>query len=262
MTEAAFFEALDRPGHYLGTEHTFGPWDRRFMHAGPPTALVAHVAAGAPGLPTQARLGRITAELLGPVPVGPVEVRRETVRPGERIALVSAELSAGGRTVMLARLWFLRTATGVPVPATGVEPAPTDPGRPAPEGTVPFTGGYMDAMEWRWVSGGFAKPGGSTVWAGPRLPLVAGSPITPTEALLTLADSANGISAVADPRELLFVNTELSVHLHREPGGDRFWLRAQTQLNSNGSGLASGVIGDAGGDLGRTEQLLFVEPRG
>lgn len=259
---AAFFEPLDRPGRFLGTEHTFGPWDPRHMHAGPPSALLAHVAAGSPGLPGAARLGRITVEVLGPVPVGPVEVTCQTIRPGDRVALVSAEMTAAGRSVMLARLWFVRTAAGVPVPPTPVEPAPASPGAVAAAGTIPFTGGYMEAMQWRWVSGGFARPGGSTVWAGPRLPLVAGSPLTPTEALLTLADSANGVSAVADPRELLFVNTELTVHLRRAPVGELFWLRAESQLDPNGSGLASGVVGDASGDFGRTEQLLFVEPRG
>ncbi len=252
----AFFEPLGG-GRYAGSPHTAGPWSHEFMHAGPPTALLAHgsaqlVDAG------RLRLGRICVEILSPVPVGEVQVEAAIVRPGSSVALVESRLSAAGRDIMLARCWYLRCDDAVDVPSTPVAAAPP-PGHPSdrPSG---WLGGYLDAVEWRWVSGGFEEPGPGSVWARPRVALVAGHEASAEERLLMVADSASGVSAVASPRDLIFVNTDLTVHLLRRPQGEWLWLRAQTWLDANGSGVARGTLGDAQGELGATGQLLFVRP--
>ena len=91
--------------------------------------------------------------------------------------------------------------------------------------------------------------------------LVAGEPITPLESLLAVADSGNGISAVADPREVLYVNTDLTVHLWREPASVRVSLSATTEIGPTGSGVAHARLGDADGEVGRSAQMLFVDTR-
>ncbi len=254
----AFFEpvAADR---YLATGHTRGPWSSDLMHAGPPTALLAHACGVRADLP-HARLGRICVEILAPVPVGEVCVRTRVVRPGTRVALVEAELLVGDRPAMLARCWFLRDDGGLAVPPTPVIAPPRDRGA-ALEVPPGWGRGYLDAIDWRWVVGGFEQPGPATVWARPMVDLVAGLPTAPVERLLIVADSASGISAVASPNDWLFVNTDLTVHLLRPPAGEWLWMEAQTSLDPNGSGVAASTIGDAGGGVARTGQLLFVQPR-
>jgi hypothetical protein len=256
---ASFFEPSGM-GTYLATAHTRGPWSAEFMHAGPPTALLARACAAAlanPGL----RLGRIAVDILSPVPVGPVAVSARIVRPGTQVALIEAMLSAGDRPLMLARCWFLRRHEAVAVPPTSATEAPSAAGT-ALEAPSGWGRGYLDAIEWRWVSGGFEQRGSACVWARPLVDLVADEATTAVERLLMLADSASGISAVANPQELLFVNLDLTVHLRRDPTEGWLWMSAETRLDANGSGVASGMIGDAAGDVARTEQVLFVQPIG
>lgn len=79
--------------------------------------------------------------------------------------------------------------------------------------------------------------------------------------MLLVADSGSGLSAVASPRELLFVNTELTVHLTRMPVGDRVWMRSESFLGATGTGLASTILGDDQGGVGTAQQSLFLSPR-
>ena len=159
---------------------------------------------------------------------------------------------------MLARSWFIRSDETIEVPLTPMTDAP--PAGTLTERPAGWLGGYLDAVEWRWVDGGFEEPGPGCVWARPRVELVAGSQASAEERLLMIADSASGVSAVASPRDLVFVNTDLTVHLLRRPRGEWLWLRARTELDGNGSGVARGELGDAHGRVGATGQLLFVRP--
>ena len=52
-----------------------------------------------------------------------------------------------------------------------------------------------------------------------RHPLVAGEPTSPLARVLVAADPGNGVSAALDYRRFVFINTELTVHLLREPAG-------------------------------------------
>lgn len=243
---------------FAATGHTAGPWSADLMHAGPPTALVAHVAASVLPVPSL-RLGRLCVEILSPLAVGEVSVGARVLRPGSRVCLVESELAVGGRTAMTARCWYIRRGSAAGLPSTRPTPPP-DSGEPR-EIPAGWGRGYLDALEWRWVSGGFESAGDACVWARSRTDLVAGESISPVERVLVLADSASGISSLANPAELLFVNTDLTVHVLREPTGPWLWMRASTRLDDNGSGITSGTIGDQTGDLARTGQLLFVEPQ-
>ena len=120
--------------------------------------------------------------------------------------------------------------------------------------------GYLDAIEWTWVTGAFDTPGPATVWTRSRIPLVHGEALTGLQRVLLVADSGNGVSAIADPSELFFVNTELTVHLHRAVRGDAVWMQAQTVIDAHGIGLVNSVLGDTGGGVGTAAQSLFVAP--
>jgi hypothetical protein len=263
MTEAspaAFYVPLG-DGRFRATAHTVGPWDPGQQHAGPPSALLARAVERC-GDGAGTLVHRVALDVLGPVPVDEVTVTARVVRPGRRVQLVEAELTAGGRTAMRAAAWRVdATPTGA-APVTHADllpgPGPLPEARDFPAGWVR---GYLDAVEWRPVSGGFTEPGPTTVWARPRLPLVDGEDHTPLTRLLTVADSGNGASAVLDPREWLFVNTDLTVHLHREPAGEWVGLDAATSLDGYGAGTAATVLHDTAGPVGRAAQALVVTPR-
>jgi Thioesterase-like superfamily len=251
----AFYEADGE--RLVPTELTRGPWDPGAQHAGPPSALVARAIERCeprPGL----RVGRITLEILRPVPLAPLSVAARVVRPGRSVELLEASLSGPDGELVRARAWRVHAGeqhldeAGEPPPA----PAEGEPREFFPTGEET---GYHTAMEYRFVAGGFLEPGPATVWMRPRVPLVAGEAITPLQRVFVAADSGNGVSAALDWRRFIFINTDLTVHLLREPAGEWVCLDAVTHVD--GLGLTDTALFDERGRIGRAVQTLLVRPR-
>ena len=249
-------------GAFAAATSTRGPWDPRMMHGGAPSALLAHAIeqrqpAG------EFVVSRLTIEFLGGVPLGDVSVQTSLAKPGKRFQIVDATLHAGERLACLARAVRLRRAD-VPDAATSPEIAPLPPpddGAPLPR----FAGlegelFHPDATEIRLV-GGRIGSGHTLTWIRLRGPLLPGVPPSPLARAAAAADFANGLSWILPFDEWLFVNTELTVHLHREPAGEWIGLDARTLTGATGIGVSSGVLHDAGGPFGVCAQSLFVERR-
>jgi hypothetical protein len=245
---------------YVATELTRGPWDPGAQHAGPPSALLGRAVEAEGTL-----IGRMTIEVLRPVPLAPLAVTSGVIRPGRNVELLEAALyeAGGGDRPPIARAtaWRLRTDDGV----AALDSGPPPPG-PEAGGERPFfpTGqdvGYHTAMDYRFVDGGFIEPGPARVWLRMRQPLVAGEPVSPLARVLVAADSGNGVSAALDYRRHLFINTELSVHLVREPAGEWVLLDAITYVGPHGVGLSESVLYDETGRLGSAAQTLLVRRR-
>ena len=98
------------------------------------------------------------------------------------------------------------------------------------------------------------------MWLRLRHPLLPGEAPSPLTRVLIAADSGNGVSAVLDWRRFVFVNPDLTVHLHREPAGEWVCLAARTTLDAAG-GLAESTIHDRHGPVARGLQTLFVAQR-
>jgi hypothetical protein len=253
------------------TVHTTGPWDPRFQHGGPPSALLAREVERC-GPRDDMLIARMTVDILGPIPVDELELRSRVLRPGRSVELVEAALSAGGREVARAQAWrVLRTtqASTPPQPPASVQtalapPLPTDSptaseGRPpAAEGWVD---GYLSAIEWRFTAGVFGQPGPATAWTRLRHPLVPGEPPSPLQRVLAVADSGSGISGELDLRAWHFINPELTVHLHREAVGEWICLDAQTTISPGGVGMSTSVLSDLDGPVGVGAQSLLVARR-
>jgi hypothetical protein len=150
-----------------------------------------------------------------------------------------------------------------------LDPAPADepPGHGPADGTPRDffpTGvdvGYHTAMEYRFVTGAFLEIGPALVWMRMRHPLVEGEEPTPLQRVLVAADSGNGVSAALDYRRFLFINTDLTVHLHRELATEWVCLDAATRLDSAGVGMSDALLWDEGGRIGRAAQTLLVRER-
>lgn len=267
MADAFYEPDGDR---YVATELTRGPWDPGAQHAGPPAALlgreIERLGGGHIGGPEgpPAQVGRITYEVLRPVPIGPVGVEAEIVRPGRRVELVEGILSdSEGEPLMRARGWRLRTdqVEFDPPTADHVQPPGPDRGEPGEFFHTGYDVGYHTAMEYRFIEGAFMEPGPATVWMRMGVPLLPGEEPTPLQRVLAAADSGNGVSAALDWRRYLFINVDLSVHLHRMPAGEWVCLQAGTQPEPNGVGLADTALYDTEGPIGRALQTLLVSER-
>ena len=246
-------------GRYRATEDTAGPWDPRHQHGGPPAALLTGIAESLPGGSPDSLIVRASLDILGPIPVGEVEVDARIARPGSRVSLVEATMTDGARPCARLTAWRMRRRE-VAVPAHEAPPAPTHAGK---EVDFPFGwgGGFLDAVRWRLVEGGLTSPGPCTVWTELVASVVAGEEPSGTQRVIAVADAGSGVSALADPRELVFINTELTVHFHRVPTGTRMWMSAQQVLGAQGVGLVRTTLGDEVGAVGAGAQALLLEPR-
>lgn len=256
-----FFERIDT-GRFLATAYTRGPWDERSQHAGPPAALLGRAVEERAGARGDMRIARITYEILRPVPIGELEITTSVLRAGRGTELVEASLApAGAAPVMLARALRIRVEREtVPAVAPGPElPAPGEVGETPFE--LPWETGYHTAMETRFATGAFAEPGPGTCWMRMRVPLIVGEETRPLDRVLVAADSGNGISAVLDFGRYVFVNGDLTVHLHRHPVGEWTCVEARTSVDAAGIGLADARLHDEKGPIGRGAQSLFVAPR-
>ena len=255
---------------FVATEATRGPWDAGAQHAGPPAALIAREienlgggrTAGGQGSPAQ--VARMTYEILRSVPIAPVRVKAEVIRPGRRVELVAATLSdESGEPLIRAQGWRLRTEQVEFEQPPGFPDPPPGPDHAEP-GEFFETGqdvGYHTAMDYRFVAGAFTDPGPATVWMRLKVPLLAGEETTPLQRVLVAADAGNGVGAALDWRRYLFINVDLSVHLHRMPEGEWICLDTVTLPEANGIGLADTRLFDERGSIGRAVQSLLVADR-
>lgn len=254
----AFYEDLG-DGRFASTVHTTGPWDERFQHAGPPSALLGRAVEGCS--PREDMLvARVTVEILGAIPVAALRVTARVLRPGRSVELVEAVLSHEGRDVARAAAWRIKRNESASVPSRS--PAAPPLPEPTPDRSIPGWGsGYLQAMEWRWVAGHLIDPGPAIGWARMREALVDEEQPSPLSRVLALADSGNGASSELDIRAWQFINPELTVHLHREAVGEWICLDASTTISPGGVGLATSLLSDAQGPLGVGAQSLLVTPR-
>ena len=240
MPDALF----ERDGtRFVPTELCRGPWSPDAQHGGPPAALMARAAEGFEG-GEEMQVARLTVELLRPVPLVPLTVAARWARPGRKVQIVEASLRAGDSEVARALgLRLRRVPLALPPGAERVRPA--------------F---HADAVEHRFVAGGFDRPGPATDWIRLRVPVVAGEATTPLARVAAAADFGNGVSWVLSRLEgWQFINPDLTIYLHRMPGGEWVCLEAVTWVEPHGVGVAESRLWDERGPIGRAIQSLLLD---
>lgn len=281
MVAKAYYLPLDELRHdgndlrqrVLATESTVSTWGP-MQHGAPPSALLAR-GLDRVGASDAMRTTRVVVELLGAVPVGELELRARVVRPGRRVELTEAELVVttgddAGRVVARGSGWRMETVDTREIEYTALVPLGEEPeGHGETLATVPsgddnpwqhLADGYLGSLEWSLVeTAAPGKPG--RVWVRPTLALVEGEEPSPVERLFCVADIANGIGSILDPAQWTFLNTDLSVHLHRLPSDDWLGISAQTSYGPDGVGTCGATLFDRRGAIGRSAQTVQLRRR-
>jgi hypothetical protein len=75
------------------------------------------------------------------------------------------------------------------------------------------------------------------------------------------ADSGIGVSLTLDWSRYLFINVDLTLHLHRMPAGEWVNLDAETIAEASGVRMADTQLLDESGQIGRAVQTLLMAKR-
>jgi hypothetical protein len=276
---------------YVPTAYARGPWDPNALHGGAAAALINQELERLHPTP-ELRTGRLSFQFLRPVPSQPLTLATEVTRPGRRVQELSAELHAGDLLVCRAKALRVQPVpSGLPVrdpdlahnhdPAHNPRPAhnpdPAHNPRPAhnPDHHMPgpdagkevrfalddaAAPSFATAMQMRWLTEPFSLGPGS-VWMRLSMPLLPGCKASPLSLLVAVADFSNGVSSELRFDRYLFINADLTLHLHRPPDGEWAGIAATTLLSGDGPGLAQSVVYDASGPVGRAYQTLVIQQR-
>jgi hypothetical protein len=256
VTKRSVFEISD--GQIVATGLARGPWDANAQHGGAPAALLARAFERAVSPGDGLVFARLTYELLRPVPLGPLEVHCELVRPGKRVQLLDGSITTpDGVEVVRARAVRVRAAD---VDAGSVEPPPPGPagGRPNDFRRNELERFPTDAMEIVFVKGSFYELGPATAWFRLRAPLVTDEAPSGLQRLAAAAEFPNGIATEVPWGEYVFINPDLTIYVFREPVGEWICLDARMIVADGGVGFSEAILFDQRGRVGRSLQSLYV----
>lgn len=244
------------------TEHTRGPWDEHACHAGPPTGLLARALEK---LLPQQRLTRLTVNLQRPVPFAGFRIEATVTRQGRTVSLSEARLIDVQDKVVI-------TATGMHLTPVAEQILPShqeqfgsvedaNDGRFPIENTLhglpAFNGSGVSV---RYPAGQDHTPGATTAWMK-TVPLLNYETASPFQRICPLADCGNAFGRNADPQHVTFMNTDLTLLLHRDPTGDWLGTHSVGYWESNGIGMADALLFDEQGAVGRALQSLVLRAR-
>lgn len=268
MTADAFFvpAGTSTAGHevFSTTERTVSLWAPTMQHGAPPSALLVRALERVDAR-KDVRVTRVVVELLGPVPIADIEVKSWVERPGRNIELVVAELWASGengvpRAVARGTAWRLAISDTADVAHTAdAHLEPLSEATPHAWGGA-WKSGYLDNVDVRALTD-VGGPGVGEVWARPKTALVLGEDMSPLERLFSIADIANGVGATLDLDRWTFLNTDLTVHIFRDPVGEWVGISAETSTGPDGFAMSAGVLHDELGPVGRIAQTVLVRAR-
>lgn len=248
---------------WLPTGYSRGPWTPRALHGGTVAALVAREVEQVDA-PEPVRAARLTIELLRPVPLEPLRVHAEVLRPGRKVSTVDVrvERASDGELLVVARAQRIRTAS-VDFPDPGDAEVPELPDDPLDLSGWPGADRlafHSHAVEHRFLRGMFGESGPAFDWTRLRVPVVPDEEPSGWQRAAATSDFTNGISAVVpfDGRAV-FINPDLTVHLWREPVGEWVGTDARTRTAPDGIGLAQTTLWDRSGQIGLGAQSLLLE---
>ncbi len=235
-----------------------GAWNPNEQHMAPASGLMALELERF--LPREdMRLARIGFDIFGLIAFGECTITTRMIRPGRTIELIEAQMSAAGKTCIVARAWRMLIQDSQAI--HGLEDAVIN----HPDcyenwtGMQRWPGGYIQSIDFRADPNNQAGKG--IVWLNNDLNMVDGQKSSDFVHLMGMVDTANG-TAPRQNGELTwaFPNLDLQIHMHRYPSGKWLGLETVQQYGADGVGLTSAILHDVQGPFGRSEQILSLRP--
>ncbi len=263
---------------YVGREGALGPWLSDACHAGPPSAALARdLEQHCLSNKGDKTLLRITINLLRPIPMEGFRISVITEKEGKTTAYLRAEMfSRQGNLCAVATSLHQRLVDIGPVPTIpdvtpdkkalddffqhgeksaysleGRRLFPSDAGFAKAVDVVSAEPGNQDPLEVK-------TPGSRTIWL--RTPqLIAEEKMSGFQSLCPLADCGNGFAANAGLDEFRYMNTDLTISMHRAPESEWLASTAQSHWGEQSHGASYATLFDERGSVGSAIQTLYIQ---
>jgi hypothetical protein len=256
MANEAFFTTDG--AHYVPTPSARGPWNPNSLHgrviAGLLGAEIERLHGDAQFMPA-----RLTVDMYRLPDLSPVEVTTKVVRAGNRIRVIDAEFISGGVSAGRATCQLLKRtenpAGKVWKPASWSVPAPGDIAPPT-DGRAGMGGMWAT----RRIAGDFGTVGQKRIWMSELRELVEGRALTPFVRVAVSADFTSPCANAGDAG-LEFINSDVTVYLHREPVSE--WIGYEVVNHGATDGVAIGecFLYDEEGPIGSASCAALAQRR-
>jgi hypothetical protein len=256
MSNEPFFQIEGT--HYVPTAAARGPWN--------PNSLHGRVIAGLLGAEIERLHGspefipaRLTVDMYRLPDLSPVEVTTRVVRAGNRIKVIDAEFISGGVSAGRATCQLLKRTENpggnVWKPPAWSVPAPGDIAPPT-DGRAGMGGMWAT----RRIEGDFGTVGRKRIWMSEVRELVAGRALTPFVRVAVSADFASPFANAGDAG-LEFINSDVTVYLHREPATEWIGYEVVNHGATDGVAIAECFLYDERGPIGSAACAALAQRR-
>jgi hypothetical protein len=236
-----------------------GPWSPNSLHGRVVIGLLGHELERAEGGP-EWMPARLTVDMYRLPDFSPITVMTRVVRGGRRIKVVDCELIQGGKSVARGTAQFLIRGENAPgktwSPPAWDAPRPDDLPAPPP--------GQFGERMWKmrnvsdWFGATETRRRGA--WMAEIRELVEGEALTPFTRVAAAADFA---SPLANRHEtgLGYINTDMTVYLHRLPVGEWIGFEKINHQASDGVAIGECFLHDIGGPIGSASCAALRQAR-
>ncbi len=248
---------LTTTAHYQSTPDTQGAWNDHEQHIAPVTGVICHEMEHYHPH-DHMRIGRISIDILGVIPLGEITIATTTIRGGRTIELIESTVSANGRNYVIAKAWRMLTSDSSEVQGLEDDNITHPDTLPATHALSRWDGGFIGTLTTRAESSNQSETG--LVWVTTGIDMVAEEQSSDFVKLMSMVDIANGIAPRIAPTDdsWIYPNLDLQIHMHRLPQGQWLGIESIQQIGEDGIGLTSAILHDIQGVFGRSEQILTV----
>lgn len=258
MSNEPFFRK--EAGRFIPTRAGVGPWDPNSMHGRIIVGLLGSEIERQHRTPDYLP-ARLTVDMYKLPDLSPVEVVTRVVKDGYRIKVIDAEFVSAGQSAGRATCQLLRKTANAP--GNVWKPQPWDAPKPSEIEPPPDRRAGLGGM-WamRPIDGEFGQPATRPrkTWMAEVRELVEGEPLTPFVRVAVAADFASPFANAGD-QGLGYINTDVTVYLHREPVGE--WIGFEVADHGATAGVAIGDcrLHDLEGPIGLASCTALAQKR-
>lgn len=243
MDDTAFFT---RDGaSFVPQEPARGWWRQDSLHGRAVVGLMGAQIADRHGAADMVP-ARFTIDMFRLAAFAPARIDTHVIRAGSRMALVEATMIVQGDAVARATMQFLRPADAPPgrVWAPGPWDAP-DPDNlpPPPDSQQPRH------FEIRPISGHLGAVVPKRLWLRETCALIADEPLGPYARAVLAADFVSAFAHAGDAG-IRYINSDVTLQLHRLPKGEWIGFEATGHEASRGIAVGHCRIHDSDGAIG------------